>query len=271
MNLHECIAKTLGWTVAETQSFSLPALRDLVRPVDSKLAHEITQVMQGGYRANPAERRVFTYTTAPTDYDWFGTTTVKIAGHDKRGRPIRLVTSDPRHAQAQRGRYASGLHMVADDAEWEKLVDYKLVTVLKANPAHYVGNPGGGIGLLVGLVIAGAAAWWLFKPKPAAAASLTQPTLPTAPNPLNPCTITDKQIEAFAATKPYDVWWVADRPVATWTAPTKEQYIAKGARAFSVYECMFYKWESHEGAADAWVKDMQTAAEFDAWKKEAGA
>jgi hypothetical protein len=45
--LHERIAKALGWTVEETRSFSLPALRDLVRPVSMKLAHEITIAIQG--------------------------------------------------------------------------------------------------------------------------------------------------------------------------------------------------------------------------------
>jgi hypothetical protein len=47
MNLHERIAKALGWTVKETQGFSLLALRDLVRPVDEKLAHEITLATKG--------------------------------------------------------------------------------------------------------------------------------------------------------------------------------------------------------------------------------
>lgn len=41
--LHERIAAALGWTVAETQGFSLPTLRDLVRPVSSALAGEITE------------------------------------------------------------------------------------------------------------------------------------------------------------------------------------------------------------------------------------
>lgn len=43
--LHKQIASVLGWTVAETKSYSLPALRDLVRPVNEKLAHEITEAM----------------------------------------------------------------------------------------------------------------------------------------------------------------------------------------------------------------------------------
>jgi len=70
-----------------------------------------------------------TYTTAPTDYDWFGTTTVAVAGVDKRGKTIRKVTSPASRVDAQRGRYASGLHMAVDETEWQKLVSYNLVTL----------------------------------------------------------------------------------------------------------------------------------------------
>ncbi len=48
MSLHERIAKTLGWTVAEAMSFSLPALRELVRSVNPKLAHEISECLHTG-------------------------------------------------------------------------------------------------------------------------------------------------------------------------------------------------------------------------------
>ena len=41
--IHERIAAVLGWTIAETQGFSLAALRELVRPLDPKLAEEISQ------------------------------------------------------------------------------------------------------------------------------------------------------------------------------------------------------------------------------------
>jgi hypothetical protein len=75
------------------------------------------------------DERVITYTTAPVDYDWFGTETVKVVGKDKRGKVIRQVSSDPNRAEAQRGRYMSGLHMAVDEAEWTKLVNYKLVEV----------------------------------------------------------------------------------------------------------------------------------------------
>lgn len=47
-NLHERIADALGWTVEETRGFSLAALRDLVRPVSAKLAHEITVAISSG-------------------------------------------------------------------------------------------------------------------------------------------------------------------------------------------------------------------------------
>jgi hypothetical protein len=46
--LHERIAEALGWTVDQARSFSLPALRELVRPVSMKLAYEITLQIQGG-------------------------------------------------------------------------------------------------------------------------------------------------------------------------------------------------------------------------------
>jgi hypothetical protein len=42
-DLHERIAEALGWNLKEVQSFSLRALRDLVRPVDKSLAEEISK------------------------------------------------------------------------------------------------------------------------------------------------------------------------------------------------------------------------------------
>jgi hypothetical protein len=46
--LHERIARALGWTVEQTQSFSLAALRELVRPVNAKLAAECDTVIRSG-------------------------------------------------------------------------------------------------------------------------------------------------------------------------------------------------------------------------------
>ena len=56
MDLHARIAKALGWSAADTQRFSLHALRDLVRPVDSQLAADITAHISSGRvvtRKNP--------------------------------------------------------------------------------------------------------------------------------------------------------------------------------------------------------------------------
>lgn len=48
MPLKERIAQALGWTVEQTNTFSLHALRDLVRPVSPKLAHELSEAIQSG-------------------------------------------------------------------------------------------------------------------------------------------------------------------------------------------------------------------------------
>jgi len=46
-HLFERIAQALGWTLAEVQGFSLASLRDIVKPVSPKLAHECTLAMRG--------------------------------------------------------------------------------------------------------------------------------------------------------------------------------------------------------------------------------
>lgn len=46
--IHERIAEVLGWTVAETKTLSLASLRELVRPLDPKLAEEIGQGIDQG-------------------------------------------------------------------------------------------------------------------------------------------------------------------------------------------------------------------------------
>jgi len=53
--LHERIARTLGWSVRETQGLSLLMLRELVRDKDPTLAREITRGVQTGeYILEPA-------------------------------------------------------------------------------------------------------------------------------------------------------------------------------------------------------------------------
>lgn len=46
--LHDAIAKALGWSDRDVKSMSLPALRDLVRPVNRALADEISHVLARG-------------------------------------------------------------------------------------------------------------------------------------------------------------------------------------------------------------------------------
>ena len=46
MTLHERVAAALGWTVAEAQTLPLAALREMVRPVSPKLAHELTDAIR---------------------------------------------------------------------------------------------------------------------------------------------------------------------------------------------------------------------------------
>ncbi len=48
MDLHQRIAEALGWSLEDVQSFSLPALRELVRPVSPKLADHITETIHLG-------------------------------------------------------------------------------------------------------------------------------------------------------------------------------------------------------------------------------
>lgn len=69
-----------------------------------------------------------TYTTAPVDYDWFGTHTLEeCVGTASNSKPIRKVAGPSDRVESQRGRYGSGCHMAVDEVEWNKLVNYKLV------------------------------------------------------------------------------------------------------------------------------------------------
>lgn len=71
-----------------------------------------------------------TYTTAPPDYDGFGTEILdEVVGHAKGGTPVRRVQTPEPHVAWQRNRYLSGwIYLVADEAEWRKQLGYGLVT-----------------------------------------------------------------------------------------------------------------------------------------------
>ena len=46
--LHTRIAEALGWTEAEVKSVSFRSLRDIVRPINPKLANELDAVIRTG-------------------------------------------------------------------------------------------------------------------------------------------------------------------------------------------------------------------------------
>ena len=55
-DLHDRIAKALGWSASDVRSLSMQSLRDLVRPVDPDLTQEMDYVIQSGayVRGTPA-------------------------------------------------------------------------------------------------------------------------------------------------------------------------------------------------------------------------
>lgn len=71
------------------------------------------------------------YTTAPGDYDYSYVEVLAIAGWTKSRlpKPIRKVSIPTEKSAVQKARYASGLHMVADQTEFDKLVAYDLVKI----------------------------------------------------------------------------------------------------------------------------------------------
>lgn len=99
----------------------------------------------GGRASDKHEKMVATYTTAPEAYDYtgFGAVDLGVVGHTDRGKPIRKVMNPEAGVDYQRGRYASGMNMAADEAEWKKLVSYKLVTKVGAASGMAAGRASG--------------------------------------------------------------------------------------------------------------------------------
>ncbi len=60
-----------------------------------------------------AQGWVSRWTTAPTDYDTFGTTTAEICS-DWHGKPLRRILCHPHHAGYQAARNSSGMHATWD-------------------------------------------------------------------------------------------------------------------------------------------------------------
>lgn len=75
------------------------------------------------------------WTTAPHDYDGFGTRTVDAqAGYDD-AKLYRQVEVQQEHEEWQRARYFSGYHAAYDDANWRQLVASGMVTEGAPPPA----------------------------------------------------------------------------------------------------------------------------------------
>ena len=74
------------------------------------------------------------YTTAPVDYDGFGTQTWFDAGTDN-GRPTRCVEVEIQHEEWQRGRYFSGCYSAYDERNWLSLVKCGLAIATGTPPA----------------------------------------------------------------------------------------------------------------------------------------
>ena len=68
------------------------------------------------------------YTTAPVDYDGFGTrTVVGLCGYTC-GKPLRLVETPEEHANWQHARYGSGMHPAYTQKEFVDGVRRGLIT-----------------------------------------------------------------------------------------------------------------------------------------------
>jgi hypothetical protein len=67
-----------------------------------------------------AEPRVVTYTTAPAEYDGFGTRIAQVMG-TYNGHIMRRVTTPERHVRWQRDRYGSGLFSSWSEQDWQQV------------------------------------------------------------------------------------------------------------------------------------------------------
>lgn len=193
-----------------------------------------------------------TYTTAPPDYDWFGTFTEASAGTTSQGKHVRKVRSDPQYVDSQRGRYMSGNHMAVDEVEWKKLVKYKLVTVSKSlscNPCKegLEANPLSNAGMLVAAAVAAGIAWLAFRKDTSGAA------------PKGPCASVE-QLGEFSKVLKYKLWYVGQQAVATWKPASAEYTGTASSRAYSAVDCSFYKWDG-----SSWVVDASTNAELSSY------
>jgi hypothetical protein len=91
-----------------------PTIREMTVDTDNRIAYRAELVS----REEDGTRLVPTWTSAPVDYDGFGTVTVEADCGVYCGKPIRKVETPLKHLNWQRDRYGSGLHTAASAVEW---------------------------------------------------------------------------------------------------------------------------------------------------------
>ncbi len=67
--------------------------------------------------------RVEIYTTAPAEYDGFGTHTLETLGDTKYGQPLRKVSVRSDFIEWQTQRYLSGMYAAMGQADYDALKD----------------------------------------------------------------------------------------------------------------------------------------------------
>jgi hypothetical protein len=83
------------------------------------------------------ETKKVIYTTAEADYDYGYVQVVDAhVGTATNGKVIRKVLIPAKHVVYQVGRYHSGFHLVADQEQWDKLVEYGLVNFKEERAAQ---------------------------------------------------------------------------------------------------------------------------------------
>jgi hypothetical protein len=89
-------------------------IREMLVDTDNRIAYRAELVS----REEDGTRLVPTWTSAPVDYDGFGTVTVASDCGVYCGKPIRKVETALKHLNWQRDRYGSGLHTAASARQW---------------------------------------------------------------------------------------------------------------------------------------------------------
>lgn len=133
-------ARAAGARGADYQEFaSSDSLFDLVGQLDASGARFDTDVFEAAFCEGRREWRVerggwrTIWTTAPKDYDWFGTEEVEVAGL-WHGKTLRRVIAEPSRADCQEDRYSSGCHYAKCDDP--RVVERRIADQLAAEKAE---------------------------------------------------------------------------------------------------------------------------------------